>query len=182
MREQAVEQLEAHADHDADEDLEADAAAAGVQIRERQCQRHHHENCQWIDEFFPERDFIALGMLVVFLQVPGIGPEIVGRHAIRIGEQHRQDFGGDLRHQVALRRSGRRGRIGDCRDGGILRDRGGVGEAGLGHVHQTPAVGALVAGLVGVDQCRQAEVTVELVELDADQLAVGLHLLGVDEA
>jgi hypothetical protein len=40
-----------------------------MQIGKRQGQHHHDDTAQWIKHFFPKINFIALGRLVVTLQM-----------------------------------------------------------------------------------------------------------------
>ena len=53
-----------------------------MKIGKRQRQHHHDQTTEWIKHLFPELDFIALGRLVIGLQMADVVEKINRGHAL----------------------------------------------------------------------------------------------------
>ncbi len=182
MREQIVEQLEAHAEHDAAEHFQADGPGAGVQIGERQGQRHHHEDGERIQQLLPEREVVAVGVLLVFLQVADVLVQAADRHVVGRDHQHGQNLRGEFRahlhrvdvHLLALHQ--RTQRIVVARgvaDGAKDRFR---------HVRELPEVGSRELSELGQPYAVEVQLRVELIDANVGDGVIRVERADVDEA
>ena len=96
MSKKIIQQEEADARHDAAKHISRDTTTAKMQVGKGQCQHHHHQAAQRVKNFTPKLDFIALGRLLVGLQMLDVLEQIDCAHALRFEECRRHHLGADL--------------------------------------------------------------------------------------